>query len=108
MARGAQVRDRAVGDRDARGTGRHRGDRLRRGARATAAALLRLARRPPDLRDDHGGRSLAPLAGRSGPFPQRFTGTFSDDDRTIAGLWEKGQDASGWETDFDLTYRRVN
>ena len=42
------------------------------------------------------------------PFPQRFTGTFSDDDRTIAGLWEKGQDASGWETDFDLTYRRVN
>jgi hypothetical protein len=40
------------------------------------------------------------------PFPQRFTGEFSDDGRTIAGRWEK-QEAGEWQTDFDLTYRRV-
>jgi hypothetical protein len=42
------------------------------------------------------------------PFPQRFTGTFSDDGRTISGRWEKLEDGSTWETDFDLTYRKVS
>lgn len=39
-------------------------------------------------------------------FSQRFTGTFSDDGNTIAGLWEIRRDST-WERDFDLTYTRV-
>jgi hypothetical protein len=39
------------------------------------------------------------------PFPQRFSGAFNDDGRTIAGRW--AQDGSNWETDFELTYRKV-
>jgi hypothetical protein len=41
------------------------------------------------------------------PFPQRFSGTFSDDGSAIAGRWEKAEDGSKWETDFDLTYTKV-
>jgi len=41
------------------------------------------------------------------PFPQRFTGTFSADGSTIVGRWEKAEDGRSWETDFNLTYRRV-
>jgi hypothetical protein len=41
------------------------------------------------------------------PFPQRYTGTFSDEGKTITGRWEKAEDGSTWETDFDLSYRRV-
>jgi hypothetical protein len=37
-------------------------------------------------------------------FAQRFTGTFSDDGRTIAGTWEICHDGETWEHDFDLTY----
>jgi hypothetical protein len=40
-------------------------------------------------------------------FSQRFTGTFSDDDRTIQGGWELCHDGSTWEHDFDLVYSRV-
>jgi hypothetical protein len=40
------------------------------------------------------------------PFPQRFTGTFSEDGSTITGRWEKALDRSNWEIDFDGTYRR--
>lgn len=40
-------------------------------------------------------------------FSQRFTGTFSDDGRTIQGRWETCHDGSTWEHDFDLVYRRV-
>ena len=40
-------------------------------------------------------------------FSQRFTGTFSDDGRTIQGRWEICHDGSTWEHDFDLVYRRV-
>jgi hypothetical protein len=42
------------------------------------------------------------------PFPQRFSGTFDDDGTTIAGRWEKAEDGSNWETDFELTYRKVS
>jgi hypothetical protein len=42
----------------------------------------------------------------SDPFPQRFTGTFSPDGSTISGRWEKAEDGSSWEVDFDLTYRK--
>lgn len=41
------------------------------------------------------------------PFPQRYTGAFSDDGDTITGRWEKADSGSRWETDFDLTYRRL-
>jgi hypothetical protein len=41
------------------------------------------------------------------PFSQRFTGTFSEDGKTIAGRWEKAEDGRTWETDFDLTYTKV-
>lgn len=41
-------------------------------------------------------------------FSQRFTGTFSDDDKTISGGWEICHDATRWEHDFDLTYTKVS
>jgi hypothetical protein len=44
---------------------------------------------------------LSPLA-----FSQRFTGTFGDDGKTIAGRWERSPDGKTWEHDFDLTYTR--
>jgi hypothetical protein len=40
-------------------------------------------------------------------FSQRFTGTFSDDGRTIVGAWERSSDGTNWEHDFDLTYTKV-
>jgi hypothetical protein len=41
------------------------------------------------------------------PFPQRYTGTFGDDGKAIAGRCEKAEDGSNWETDFDLTYTKM-
>ena len=40
-------------------------------------------------------------------FSQRYSGTLSDDGRTIAGAWEICHDGENWEHDFDLTYTRV-
>lgn len=40
-------------------------------------------------------------------FSQRFTGTFSDDGRTIQALWEISYDGERWEHDFDLTYTKA-
>ncbi len=40
-------------------------------------------------------------------FSQRFTGTFSEDGKTIKAQWEKSSDGSTWEHDFGLTYTRV-
>ena len=40
-------------------------------------------------------------------FRQRFTGTFSEDGKTISGAWEKNLNGAGWEHDFALTYRRA-
>jgi len=40
-------------------------------------------------------------------FSQRFTGTFGEDGKTIAGRWEICKDGSTWEHDFDLTYTKV-
>ena len=52
------------------------------------------------------------MAGRAGAVspsrsPQRYTGTFSDNGKTIAGCWEKAENSSTWDIDFDLTYRKV-
>ena len=41
------------------------------------------------------------------PFAQRFSAQISDDGDTISGRWEKAMDGRTWETDFDLTYRKV-
>ena len=41
------------------------------------------------------------------PFAQRFTATIEDDGNTIRGRWEAAKDGEGFETDFDLIYRRV-
>jgi hypothetical protein len=40
-------------------------------------------------------------------FSQRYTGTFSDDGRTISGAWEICHDGATWEHDFDLTYTKL-
>ena len=37
-------------------------------------------------------------------FGQRYTGTVSDDGKTIAGAWQICNDGKTWEHDFDLTY----
>ena len=40
-------------------------------------------------------------------FSQRFTGTFSDDGKAIEGRWEICHDGETWETDFDMTYTKI-
>ncbi|WP_157972514.1 hypothetical protein [Saliphagus sp. LR7] len=40
-------------------------------------------------------------------FSQRFTGTFTGDGNTITGSWEKSEDDTEWEHDFDLTYTKI-
>ena len=42
------------------------------------------------------------------PFPQRFTARFEDGGRKIVGRWEKAVDGTTFETDFDLTYTRLD
>jgi hypothetical protein len=37
-------------------------------------------------------------------FHQRFTGRISADGKTIESAWEKSEDGSNWEHDFDLVY----
>ncbi len=41
------------------------------------------------------------------PFPQRFTGRFTDDSQRIVGRWEKAEDGREYATDFSLTYIRT-
>jgi hypothetical protein len=41
------------------------------------------------------------------PFPQRFTGTISEDGEKIFGRWEKAEDGVNYTTDFRLTYTRL-
>ncbi|MFI0369462.1 hypothetical protein ACH35V_16410 [Actinomadura sp. 1N219] len=40
-------------------------------------------------------------------FDQRFSGTLSDDGRTIQAAWEKSLDNETWEHDFDIIYTKV-
>jgi hypothetical protein len=40
-------------------------------------------------------------------FSQRFRGKFSQDRKTIKGVWETSSDGKRWKRDFDLTYRKV-
>lgn len=41
-------------------------------------------------------------------FKQRYTGTFSDDGRSIRGAWEICFDDETWQKDFDLNYTRAD
>jgi hypothetical protein len=41
-------------------------------------------------------------------FAQRYTGSFSEDGRSITGRWEISRDGSTWERDFALDYVRVS
>ena len=41
-------------------------------------------------------------------FKQRYTGTFSDDGRSILGAWEICFEGEEWQKDFDLNYRRAD
>jgi hypothetical protein len=41
-------------------------------------------------------------------FKQRYTGTFSEDGRTILGAWEICFEGDDWQKDFDLNYHRVD
>ena len=41
-------------------------------------------------------------------FAQRYTGTFSDDGRTIRCKWERSTDGATWEHDFELNYSRLS
>lgn len=40
-------------------------------------------------------------------FLQRFTGSFSDDDKKISGIWEASEDGKTWSKDFDLEYIKI-
>jgi hypothetical protein len=40
-------------------------------------------------------------------FSQRYSGTFSDDGKTILGAWEICHDGKTWEHDFDLSYTKA-
>ena len=47
---------------------------------------------------------------RDAPAPdlsQRFTGTFSDDGKTITGRGQLSKDGKTWEDDLDLNYEKV-
>jgi hypothetical protein len=41
-------------------------------------------------------------------FSQRFIGTFNEQRNQIAARWEKSDDGSNWELDFQLTYTKVS
>jgi hypothetical protein len=53
------------------------------------------------------GRTWKLLRDGPGFFPQRFTGEISEDGKTITGRWEIAEDGENFETDFDLTYTKV-
>jgi hypothetical protein len=40
-------------------------------------------------------------------FFQRFTGTFSDNGKTITGHWELSSDGTNFEPDIEMTYTKV-
>ena len=46
------------------------------------------------------------LSRQGAPFDQRYVGQVSDDGNTISGAWERSDDGTTWEHDFNLTYTR--
>jgi hypothetical protein len=40
-------------------------------------------------------------------FSQRFKGTFSEDGKTITGVFQLSRDDSTWDDDLEITYRRA-
>lgn len=41
-------------------------------------------------------------------FSQRFTGTLAHEGKTIVGQWELSRDDETWDTDLEITYRRLS
>ncbi len=41
-------------------------------------------------------------------FSQRFTGTLAHEGKTIVGQWELCRDGETWNTDLEITYRRLS
>jgi hypothetical protein len=41
------------------------------------------------------------------PFPQRFSARIEDGGHTIAGRWEKAEDGTNYDADFDLVYTKI-
>lgn len=41
-------------------------------------------------------------------FSQRYVGTFERGGRRIVGRWEKSEDGSDWELDFELSYEKLS
>lgn len=41
-------------------------------------------------------------------FSQRFTGTVAHEGKTIVGQWELSRDDETWNTDLEITYRRLS
>lgn len=39
-------------------------------------------------------------------FSQRFSGTFTEDGNTLAGVWELNRDGAEWKDDLRITYRK--
>jgi hypothetical protein len=40
-------------------------------------------------------------------FSQRFTGSFSDGNKTITGIWELSKDGITWKRDLEVVYTKV-
>ena len=61
------------------------------------------------MRFEHGVWTLWRDAADFSPldFAQRYTVTFSDDGKTIAGAWEISHDGTTWEHDFALSYTKA-
>jgi hypothetical protein len=51
-------------------------------------------------------RDLWKMWRTSAGFHQRFAGQISADGNTIEAYWEKSEDGSSWERDFDLIYTK--
>jgi len=62
-----------------------------------------------ELQMDVRGDTWTLFRERRGPgeLSQRFTGTFSPDRQTVTGRWERADDGTTWQHDFDMTYRKV-
>jgi hypothetical protein len=63
-------------------------------------------RRIYEMRLDDGIWTLSARPDRD--FFQRFRACISKDEDAIAGCWERSRDGERWETDFDVTYTRLD
>jgi hypothetical protein len=53
------------------------------------------------------GRGIWNIWREAPGFHQRFSGRLGPDRKTIEGRWEKSEDGTTWEIDFDLNYAKI-